>query len=254
MRSVSRFLKGLGSVVLVLIIALALPWAIWFKENEYIDNNQRLLILIFLTVILALQQIYLVLPKPTSRSVVDDRKAVVENYLKGFLNKYYDRLKSFSCNKIDYEPPIVRVNVMLPTKRANGLFRAYLKIYYSACPEGAPYDGVVRSTKWGKGQGVCGLAWKHGDWTIYDSEHPELKRARDRMKRMSKDQDSVVDKTKSVFSYPLRYHDNVVGIFNLESLENVDRTKFTDDEVGILVDRCVIEVGGLCYHQDGVKA
>jgi GAF domain-containing protein len=239
-----RVLKGTGSVLLALALALGWPGTNLLKDLGVIADDQRVGIFALLVVLLVLQQIYLVLPRPASRSAVEERREIALSFLKGFLVRYHKELG-------ETPPPIVRANVMLLTKRARGLLGSYLKIYYFACPEGAVYSNEERGLTWKKREGTCGWAWESREMSIYDSADPRYGLPAD---RLNKSQTSIVGNSiRSWLGVPILYNDSVVGVLNLDSEQNIDRTKFADESVYRLAAACARDIGALCF-QDGVKA
>lgn len=238
-----RFLKGAGSVLFAIALALAWPGANLLKDLQVVNDNQRIAIFASLIIVLALQQTYLVLPKPVGRSAVDERREVVDTFLANFHNRYLERLGNESL-------PTVRVSVMLLTKRARGLLGSHLKIYYWACPDNAVYPDWERKLNWKKKQGTCGWAWKSGDMSIYDSATPNYQLPAD---GLSEDKANALDSIKSWLGVPIRYNDTVVGVLNLDSEQNIDQTRFTDRSIYTLAVACARDIATLCY-QDGVKA
>jgi hypothetical protein len=143
--------KGAGSVVLALVLGYGWTWTLLLKDQGFITNSQRYQIFVVLTILFIVQQIYLVLPKPADRSMVEGRRVLTESYLTGFLAKYYEQLKKLvSPNDPDRKLAIVRVNVAMPTRKIKGLFGSYLRIYYYACPPRVAYANTELSLKWKK--------------------------------------------------------------------------------------------------------
>lgn len=243
-----KVLKSAGIVVLTLVLALTWTWADLLKERNYIDSKERIWILIVLTALLAMQQIYLVLPKPADRAILEARRTVTESFLQGFRNKYYTQIVHLGVDTNAL--PTVRTNIMLPTKKMKGLFGTYLKIYYFACPTGIVYADNEFSLKWKKENGTCGWAWIHGESSIYDSQTPELKLS---SQRLNQQQVGVVNNIKSALSVPIWYNGNVVGVLSMDSKQNVNETLFTHEDIYTLALACANSVGAQCF-EDGVQA
>lgn len=243
----SKLLKGAGSVVLAMVLALSWLWATWLKDAGYIDNRQRLWTLMGLTLALALQQIYLVLPKPEGRGAVDGRRDIIESYLSRFRTSYNNELASLLPGQ---PPPPVRLNIMLPTRRARGLLGSYLKIYYYSCPPEDNYTDDERSLKWKSKSGTCGYTWKCGDISIFDSVEHGLQLS---AARLQKAQAKVVGEINSALSVPIWHDNKVVGVFSLDSKRNVAETCFHHAAVYVLAARFARTLEAQC-HPDGVKA
>jgi hypothetical protein len=246
-RSVSKALLKTGTVVLALILALGWAWTDVLKQQRYIDDKGRLTVLLVLTGLLALQQIYLVLPKPVSIGVVDKHKTIVESQLTEFLEKYYEILDRTKPKRKAY--PIVRVNVMLPTRRWRGLFGTYLKIHYFRCPDTVIYSGPEFSLQWGKGEGTCGTAWGVRKPSVFDSATPELRLP---ARSLPKDKAAIVRSIKCTLSVPICLDDWVVGVLNLDSKQNIRDTLFLDNDVIVLAGACANALSGQ-FFEDGVE-
>src|SRR5438128_1125243 len=102
-----KLLKGASTVALALALALGWAWTGWLKDAGYINDQWRFRILVTLTLLLALQQIYLVIPKPEKRGVVEERRAINENYLSQFRTKYEQQIAKINGGA---QAPPVRVN------------------------------------------------------------------------------------------------------------------------------------------------
>jgi hypothetical protein len=241
-----RFLKGTASVLLAIALALTWTWTGWLKDGQYINDKQRLIILLILTLLLAMQQTYLVLPKPEKRGVVEERRAINEYYLKSFYLTYYEKLKSIPGAA---SPPI-RLNIMLPTKRAKGLLGSYLQIYYYLVPPGNPYTDNERALRWRSKEGTCGWAWKCEVQSIFDSATPSLQLSD---KRLDSSKRAVVGHINSALSVPIWYGTKVVGVFSLDSEQNVSQTYFNHPEIFTLAVAFARDFGAQCYP-DGVES
>lgn len=241
-----RFIKGAGSVLLAIALALTWSWTGWLKDSGYLNDRQRLSILVCLTALLAVQQIYLVLPTPEKRGAVEERRAINENYLKLFCVKYYETLKVITGG--GGAPPI-RVNIMLPTRKVKGLLGSYLRIYYYAVPAGKPYSNTELSLRWRMKEGTCGWAWKYGISSTFDSADPNLRLSDQRIDAAKK---SIVKDVQSVLSVPIWHGGKIVGVFSLDSEKNVDQTRFHDSEIFTLAVAFANNLGAQCYS-DGVE-
>jgi hypothetical protein len=237
--------RGAASVLLALTLALAWAWTGWLKDAGRIDDEQRLLILVVLTLILAIQQIYLVLPKPAKRSAVEERRAINQHYLELFSIKYHRELAALT-GKRNTLP--VRLNVMLPTRRAKGLFGSYLQIYYYYAPR--PYNDYELSLQWKLKEGTCGWAWKYKITSIFDSLRPDLQLPSN---RVTAAQAKVIGDLKSVMSIPIWHEGKVVAVFNLDSDQNVADTHFDHPEIYVIATGFANSFGAQ-FYKDGVEA
>ncbi|MGH3088944.1 MAG: GAF domain-containing protein, partial [Rubrobacteraceae bacterium] len=132
-----------------------------------------------------------------------------------------------------------------------GVFGSHLAMHYYAYPENGAYSNEARESKWNKGEGNCGKAWEFGKLRMYDSKDPKY---RNSMGRLETTQAEVVNNSiNSWLSVPIRYNDAVVGVLNLDSGQNLDRTRFADRDVYLLAEAYARDLTTLC-PQDGVKA
>lgn len=242
-----RFLTRFGNAILTMILALGWAWSGILKELRYINDGQRFILLILLTVILAIQQIYLEYPKPAKREIVENRRKIVENQLERFLEEYYEILLSrFGKN---HAFPIVRTNIMLPTKKFRGIFGTHLRIYYWFCAGDSFYTDQELQLEWKKEEGTCGWAWGKKNNSIYDSRKKELTLP---AKRLNKSKTPIVHHIHSTLSIPIWLEGSVVGVLNLDSKQNIKDTLLTDAEVISLSTACSQIISGQC-HENGVE-
>jgi hypothetical protein len=178
-----------------------------------------------------LQQVWLRWPKPASLGDVQELRATIEPLLRGVLVDYYKIIASKGAN-----PASVRINIMLPTWRRFRLGR-YLKIYYSdGGPAGSVYPGDELDLMWTRRwPGACGTAWLKKQRVIYDSATDNLKAPE---RKLSGVQKRVVGNIKSVLSLPIwsKEYEEVLGVLNLDSTWNIDRTLFDQREIVALAE------------------
>lgn len=222
------FLKTIGLVMLAVFLGTCWQWTIALKEKEWITPDQRLYAAGGLTLGFIIYQICLIWPTPTPRGVVEARKQVIEHYLQDFLDTYLELVAQFVGQP--QNDLCVRANIMLPTSRWKGIGGTYLKIYYVSCPPRITYSNEERSLKWKKKVGSCGWAWKTKDPCPFDSEDKTLSLPAESLKPI---QHRAVLHLKSVLSIPIldKETSKVVGILNLDSVENVEKTHFNDGAV-----------------------
>ncbi|MGH7867490.1 MAG: hypothetical protein ACREP9_07630 [Candidatus Dormibacteraceae bacterium] len=237
--------KAPGKIILAFFLAYAWLWIGFLKDKLgwNISNRVELWLLIALSVAFLFQQLWLVLPSPASRADARQRTPVIEGLLVRLLNDYrqlYSR-KSWRGN------PVVRVNLMLPTRRL--LWFKALYIWYTACDGGAVYTDAEKTCPWGKRQGTCGWAWSEATTTVFDSKRSDLKAPAGRLKRR---QVEVAGHLKSVLSTPVWDVKKVVGVLNFDSTGNEDETHFLDDDVTRLALAYAQILGPHCFR-DGVK-
>jgi hypothetical protein len=245
--SMSRLVVKTGTVVIALLLGLGWAWTGILKDQGYINSGQQQNILIFLTFLLAAQQIYLVIPKPVKTKIVDQRESIIVNELTYFLERYYDKIEELQ--RKHEVLPTVRINVMLPTKRFRGVLGTYLKIYYYRCPDKVIYTTEEFSNKWKFGEGTCGAAWKSNKNAIFDSETPEYQL---RIKNIKKGKLPSIQSIKCSLSVPIVLDGSVVGVLNLDSKSNLDDTLFLDYDVLVLIGACATTLSGQ-FFEDGVE-
>lgn len=144
----------------------------------------------------------------------------------------------------------MRIHVMLPTHRAFGLFGSFLKVYYYYCPEGVIYSPAELDLTWKKEEGTCGWAWAKKSIAIYDSVRPDLATP---VHRLNLKQRPVVKSIQSVISFPIWHNGKVVGVLGLDSKENVEQTRFDNEEVLEIFTSSTSKLATHCPFE-GVKA
>lgn len=195
-------------------VAFFKEWKLWFY--------------VVIGLLFTLQQIWLRWPKPAVLGDVEDLKHMVERLLENVLTGYYNCLSK--VNEGTSEVPSVRINVMMPTWKKFRVGR-FLKMFYSyGGPAGIRYSNEEQDLVWKRKQGTCGDAWAKKRVTFYDSENPSLKAPE---KRLTQKQRNIVGYIKSVISLPIwsKEKDKLVGMLNLDSTWNIDRTSFDHEEI-----------------------
>ncbi len=239
-----KFARGAGGVVVVLFLALAWPGTSLMRDFDLVSEAQRVAVFVALVAVLALQQIYVALPKPVGMSFVEERRKLADALLKSLLADYYEVIRKKPL-------PVVRANVMLLTKGALGVFGSHLVIRYFVYAGDYEYSNEAHDAKWRKGEGNCGKAWRIGKPRRYDSKNPRYRNAMGTLNALQK---KVVDEEgiASWLSVPIRYDDTVVGILNSDSRRNLDATRFSDPDVYNLAEAYARDLAPLC-PKDGVK-
>lgn len=248
-----------GSVGLLISIVLFAGFSVvnWLSSDEasrfvsesivqFVKGYKPYLYLA-IVILFTLQQIWLRWPKPASLADIQELKEIIEPFLAGVLEEYYKATKGISQIAAS-----VRINIMLPTWRRLRLGR-YLKIYYS---NGGPANLILKNDEfdlvWKRGQGTCGEAWKKERRVVYDSAAEGLTGPR---KSLTEEQVRIVGTINSVLSLPIWHNETkkVVGILNLDSIHNVDKTFFNREEI---VNRVTARSGPLSMmlSPDGVKS
>ncbi|MGH9433134.1 MAG: hypothetical protein ACRD3T_16505, partial [Terriglobia bacterium] len=107
--------RATGKIILAFFLAYAWLWIGFLKDKLgwNISNRVQLWLLIALSVAFLFQQLWLVLPSPASRADARERTPVIEGLLVRLLNDY----RQLYSPKGWKGKPVVRVNLMLPTRR-----------------------------------------------------------------------------------------------------------------------------------------
>jgi hypothetical protein len=243
----SRLGVKVSTVVLALFLGLGWTWTGFLKDQQIINDTQQRYILIVLSIAFFLQQVYLVIPKPVQKKVIEQRRLMIEGQLAELLAKYFVIVDERGLK--NGGSPIVRVNIMLPTKRFRGVLGTYLKIYYFYYTNDAVYTNEEVDNKWRKGEGTCGAAWKINQPAVFDSVRPELKMP---AKSVDKKKLDSVKSTKCALSVPIWLDNSVVGVLSLDSKSNIDDTYFLDNEVRVLLLAYARILSGQ-FFEDGVE-
>jgi len=246
----SNFLKIFWNVLLLTFLALGWKWADILYQAKILNDNERIWFLSIVTFILFLQTFYRQIPNPSNLKSIESRRIIIEQSLKDLTNKYYVSLGSFSNYSSNQPKPVIRVNLMLPTRKLKGLLGTYLRIYYYYCPDGIMYSEDEILNKWGKKDGTSGWAWSHKNMMgFYDSIRPELKLPANRIPKKNR---LAVQDINSIISVPIRNDNEIVGVLNIDSKSNIDDTLFTNDKIYQLIYAYCSALGGHCF-ENGVE-
>jgi hypothetical protein len=240
-----KLLGQIGIVILTVFLSLGWKWAEILVERGLITQDDKLTVVIAITAALAIYQTFLVIPKPAKFGAIEGRKVIIEKHLDDLLNHYYAVLAACPGYNPNNALPIVRVNLMLPTKIFYGIFGCYLKIYYYSCPLGILYNDNELILHWRKKKGTCGWAWSQKRISYYDSVDPNLQIP---SKRIPIKFVPIIQNTKSVISVPVVYKDDIIGILNLDSPSNVSDTKYNLQQVSDLVYIFGLALSGVCFE------
>jgi len=210
-------------------------------------RQKKLWFYILLITLFSLQQAWIRWPKPVALSEVEELKDIMESFLSTVFAEYYRVIQGFTKTLGS-----VRVNLMLPTWKKFKLGR-YMKIYYThGGPAGLSYRNDELDLRWDRKQGTCGEAWRKEHSIIYDSNTagytgPE--------RSLTKQQIDCVGHLKSVLSVPIRHKESkkIVGILNLDSTHNVDKTFFDNQLVVNAITARANRLETILF-EDGVKA
>jgi len=238
-------MNGVFQVALALVLGLGWGWSELLADSGLISKETKFLLVGIVTLVFALHQVFIALPKPVNRTDVENQKRIVELWLAHLLKDYYETLQRVHPAE---DVPIVRANLALPTWGFL-LVRSHLQLYYFWCPSGVVYTNAELELKWRKKVGAVGSAWNSRNNTLYDSVDP---RFTDPAKRIGVRSARVVANVRSVLSVPLLKDGRVVGVLNLDSDSNIDTTRFDNQEIAGLVRRYADDLRPLCFS-DGVR-
>jgi hypothetical protein len=238
--------KALGSIAAATFLAYGWTWTEWLTSNKYISNEARVGVLVIIGAVFLGQQIYLVLPAPTSRASIESKRVFIESHLTNFLRKYYIILENIGVT----EYPRVRACIMLPTRKRNVISWQYLQIYFTACMDGDAYSGSEKEMKWYKGKGASGFSWELQQQHIFDEVDSRFKKPSSTLNDAQK---QTVGHVKSIISTPLWHDGQIVGIFNLDSEESVRETHFLNNDVQNEISRFAGEIASQ-FDKNGIIA
>jgi hypothetical protein len=251
-----RLAFGAAGFIASVILFAGFSVVNYLSSDEFSKTNPDLATLVrqyklwlysIIIALFSLQQIWIRWPKPVALSDVEELKDIMEAFLLSVFEEYCRVVKSISQTAGS-----VRVNLMLPTWKKFRLGR-YLKIYYThgGLP-GLMYGNDELDLRWSKKQGTCGEAWSKERYVIYDSSTDALKGPE---KSLTDEQIGVVDNIKSVLSVPIRHKETkkIVGLLNLDSTHNVDKTFFNHQSVANAMIARSNRFATILFR-DGVKA
>lgn len=239
----SRFVTILFGIIIFIGVALVNYLASPDSTNLFSDSVQvffsktKLIWYLFLIVVYVIFQFWKLRPKTASKLMVEELRDVVEeNYLPIALVEYYDIMLDAGFLKACP----VRINVML-RYRKHVFLPSKLKITYQCCENHRElfdvevtdytYAGCYADEElechWKPGMGACGQALKRKEVVFYDSENPKYSTP---YESLSTKQKSVISDVHSVLSIPIwhRRQDRVIGVLNIDSKFNIDKTHFDD--------------------------
>jgi hypothetical protein len=227
-------------LVLALILSQGWQWSRLLQEQQQITGDQGLVLAASFTVLFLLQQWLLQIKQPVERSLVRDRSAVVELFLRQLLDDYYeivlDRLGD------DIKQPIVRVNVMLPVVDRLG-FRRRLQICYKCCPDGVDYGAEEQDLFWTAENGVIGWVWSRCASQIYSESRAG---ARGVARSASHRQVVTLAGVRSAFSVPILLTGKPIAVLTLDGKHDLDRTLFDCEQVQRLVNAYAARLTSQC--------
>ena len=243
---VERSIKVLVSLILflgaTLINFLASADALYIvsqQTNNFFKASKGLW-LIGLGMIYMSYQVWLLRPRPATKGEIERMRNVVEDFYLNFaLKVYYEILTHREYQDL----PPVRINVMLRQRRY-WFIPSKLRIVYQVCANhnqpfedseeqlvdlgntGCYSDKEIRWL-WKSGEGTCGQSVKYKEVVIFDSKDGRFGSPGETLRQGSTD---IAKGVASVLSIPLwdRKRDRVIGVLNIDSKYNIDKTHFDD--------------------------
>ncbi len=222
-------IKVVVSILLSVFLFAGFKFVPFFSSGDtasatFIKNYE---IYIYLVIVFAFigQQIYIRRPKRASLADIRANEDVVKVLLMKICDNYYKYYKTDINNHNTYT---IRINIMLPTYNFFGKFQ-YLKIYYYyGGPEDTIYNPEELKLEWREGVGCSGEAWSEQKITLFDSQESSMQRPGN---SLTETHSSVIGHINSVASIPITDVKNeVIGILNIDSTHNMDKTKFHNED------------------------
>lgn len=227
-----------ASTAIGAVLAFGLVAIKQLEQTTAIGHDAAFVLVVFVFCVFVSQKFYTELPKPVSPHLAKGRHVVIDRFLEGFLQEYRKLIRTM---RGETSLPVVRANVMLPTRKAKGLLGTKLKIFYWSTAGDFAYSDEERTRLWKRKEGTCGWAWKYSEPCFFDSEkHPGP------AKRLRKIEDPKIRAIVSVLSIPISTEGGIVGVLNLDSLAGIEQTCFDKEHVVHLAEACAVQIGPLC--------
>lgn len=142
--------------------------------------------------------------------------------------------------------PVIRVNLMLPTRRR--FSKDVLRIYFAT--SNAPARGYTieeERLQWRKGVGCCGEAMEHGKPVIFDSSDPRYGAP---LSKLNTEQKRLTNSLGSVLSFPVRHPEchEVLAVLNFDSEKNISSTFFHDQHFIAAIEPFVSQIGHILHE------
>jgi len=234
-------MKRLFTIILAVVLGYAWLWTGLLKDKHVVDEKTRFWILIAVTLVFIIQQVFLTAPKPVDRSRVESRRQVIELKLSLLLSEYYKQLASLPIT------PAVRANLSLPTRVSWRRWR--LKIYYYSTSDGSAISNDELDLEFKKREGAIGRAWAKQDVVVYGRGKKGSART---LKSINKKKLPFVKNTESVLAVPILEKDKTIGVMCLDSEFPLAATLFDQLKIATLARSHADHLAGLCFF-DGVK-
>jgi len=175
-------------------------------------------------------QLWLLKPNIATKREIEKLRTWIEDLqLMYALQTYYRLLETEELQA----PSSIRINVMLKWRRF-WFMPPRLQIVYQGCLRSGKkdfgnmgcYSDKEKRWLWKRG-GTCGQAWKNKEVVFFDSKDSRFSAPQETLREGAKE---ITDGVASVLSIPIwsRRQDKVIGVLNVDSQDNIDKTHFDD--------------------------
>jgi hypothetical protein len=230
--------RRLVKIVVDGFIAFSWSWTGFAKDKGWVNDDQRMYVLLSILALFLLREIHSLMQKPAGGDEVRERRDLIEDYLGTVLEKYYENLGLPSSADL----PAIRINVALLTHLS--FWRKRMRMYYSQSAADG-YSDAEFLMLFREGEGTMGAAWKAKKPAYFPvSIGVQLKVDRDKV--------PLVANVKSALSVPLHAKNKVVGVLSLDSQFAIDVTKFARDDIVKFVETAAKKIEPFCFST-GVK-
>lgn len=233
------------NVLLALVAGLGWQWSRILEQRGYLLDPWAIYVGLGITVLFVAHQVLLQHRWPASRSALLEREPVARLILDQLLKKYYSTLAGHDAGTAK---PVVRCNVMMPSKKYLGL-STRMQIAYWECPEKIAYSRDELKLKWSKKNGVVGWVWKRGQPETFGASQPGAQAVAE---SLTKEQRDSAAGLKSVYSVPILRNGMAIAVLTLDGDSDLDQTKFDSKQVRDLVTSYCQALLPLCF-EEGVK-
>lgn len=146
------------------------------------------------------------------------------------LERIHGRYSKIIYNDLHEVVPIIRINLMILTKKDN---REFMQIHACYTPNSTDsYSTAEKEIEWYYGLGCCGKAWKSKEQRIYDKQSTESEMF---IEGLSTEQLNYTKHITSILSTPILDADKVVAILNIDSPEEINVVKFKDIQISRMI-------------------
>ena len=142
------------------------------------------------------------------------------------LEQIHGRYSKIIYNDMHEVVPIIRINLMILTKKKS---RKFMQIHACYTPNSADaYSTAEKEIEWGYGLGCCGKSWKSKEQRCFDRSSTDCNLF---LEGLSLEQKSFTSHVTSILSTPILSGDNVIAILNIDSPEGMNMVKFNNNQI-----------------------